>query len=344
MNVMFMFPIAIGLTWLLTAILRHYALSRSLVDVPNSRSSHLAPTPRGGGLAFVISFLVLTFVFNLFIYLPMSDLIALLGAGTWIALVGFLDDHSHVAARWRLLAHFAGAIWALVWLGGLPPLPIFGYQLNLGQIGNILAVVYLVWLLNLFNFMDGIDGIASIEAITVCLCACVLAWLTVSDRDAWLLPALLASAVFGFLFWNFPRARIFMGDAGSGFLGITIGIFSIHASWAAPQLFWSWLILLGVFNVDATITLLRRILRGEKFYMAHRDHAYQHAVRKFGTHRPVSLTVGALNVFWLFPLAMLVALRMLDGIVGLVLAYTPLIWLAFNFQAGTVSSAIQQET
>ncbi len=335
MNVLFIFPIAIGLTWFLTSIIKRYALSRRLVDIPNKRSSHAVPTPRGGGLSFVITFLFLTFLLNLFIYFPMSSLIALLGAGAWIALIGFLDDHSHIAARWRLLAHFAGAIWVLAWLGGLPPLPIFGCLLDLGRIGDVLAVVYLVWLLNLYNFMDGIDGIASIETITVCLCAGVLMWLTGSDSNAWLLPVLLASTVFGFLFWNFPRARIFMGDAGSGFLGITLGVLSIYSSWVAPQLFWSWLILLGIFNVDATLTLLCRMLSGEKVYIAHRNHAYQHAARKYGAHRPVSLAVAALNVFWLFPIAVLVTLEMLDGIFGLMLAYAPLIFLAIKFKAGT---------
>lgn len=334
MNVLAMFPVGVGLTWVLTALLRNYALSHSLVDIPNSRSSHVVPTPRGGGLSFVIAFIVLIFVFNLFHYFSKSDLIALLGAGSSIALLGFVDDHSHIAARWRLLVHFISAVWAVAWLGGLPSLPVFGYQLNLGIIGNILAVVYLVWLLNLFNFMDGIDGIASIEAISVCLSAGVLMWLTDSTSHTWVLPVLLASTVLGFLFWNFPRARIFMGDAGSGFLGITIGIFLIYAGRISSQLFWSWLILLGVFNIDATLTLLRRITRGQKFYMAHREHAYQHAVRIFGKHQTVSLTVGALNVFWLFPIALFVALKMIDGIVAMVLAYLPLIWLAIKYRAG----------
>lgn len=337
MNVLLIFPIAIGLTWFLAAILKRYVLSRRLLDIPNKRSSHVVPTLRGGGLSFVITFLLLTFLLNVFIDFPMSSLMALLGAGSWVALIGFFDDYSHIAARWRLLAHFAGAIWSLAWLGGLPPLPIFGFLLDLGRIGDVLAVVYLVWLLNLYNFMDGIDGIASIETITVCLCAGVLTWLIGSDSNAWLLPVLLASTVFGFLFWNFPRARIFMGDTGSGFLGITLGVLSIYASWVAPQLFWSWLILLGIFNVDATLTLLRRMLSGEKVYIAHRNHAYQHAAREFGAHRPVSLAVAALNVFWLFPIAVLVTLKMLDGTFGLVLAYAPLILLAIKFKAGTES-------
>lgn len=334
MKVLLVCGVAAGLSWLLTGVLRRYALSHSLLDVPNQRSSHTVPTPRGGGLAIVVSFLALICFPGSTASLSRSVLIGLAGAGFWVALVGFLDDRGHIPARWRLLAHFLGAAWALAWLGGLPPVPILGYWLDSGWLGNVLAAVYLVWLLNLYNFMDGIDGIAGIEAITVCLGAAGLAWLSGADSLSWLLPLLLASAVFGFLCWNFPVARIFMGDAGSGFLGLVLGILSLQAAWEVPRLFWAWLILLGVFIVDATLTLLRRLVRGEKLYQAHRSHGYQHAARRYGSHRVVSLTVGAINVCWLLPLAMLVALQWLDGMVGLVVAYAPLVWLALRFRAG----------
>jgi len=149
---------------------------------------------------------------------------------------------------------------------------------------------------------------------------------------------LLTAAVAGFLFWNFPPARIFMGDAGSGFLGITLGVMSLQAAWVAPQLLWSWLILLGVFIVDATFTLLRRLLRGDKVYEAHRSHAYQYASRRFGRHLPVTLAVAALNLFWLLPIALWVGWSGLDGLVGLAIAYAPLIGLALKYKAGELES------
>lgn len=334
MNILLIFPVAIVLSFVLTAIFRHYALRHSLVDIPNKRSSHTVPTPRGGGLAFVLSFLLLMSPLQFFIEMPVAFTMALFGAGSWVAFVGFFDDHTHVAARWRLLAHFVGALWALIWLGGLPPVLVFGRLVDFGSLGNVVIIVYLIWVLNLYNFMDGIDGIAGIEAITVCLAAGILELLIAPNSPTWVISFLLASSVFGFLFWNFPQALIFMGDAGSGFLGLLLGILSIHAAWTAPQLLWSWLILLGVFNVDATLTLVRRISGGEKFYVAHCNHAYQHAARKFGAHWSVSLVVGALNIFWLFPVALLVALNMLEGIFGLTVAYVPLIWLAIKFKAG----------
>jgi Fuc2NAc and GlcNAc transferase len=327
------------LAWLLTALLRRYALRRSLMDVPNARSSHSVPTPRGGGVAIVLAFLGgLTLAFLLGLGIVSSLYWALLGAGAGIALLGFLDDHGHIAARWRLLGHFAAAVWALYWLGGLPPLAVFGGQLDLGWLGHVLAAFYLVWLLNLYNFMDGIDGIASVEAICVSLGG-VLVYLLVASPQApgmggWLVPLLLAAAVAGFLVWNFPPARIFMGDAGSGFIGIVLGVLSIQAAATQPALLWCWLILLGVFVVDATLTLLRRLLRGEKVYEAHRSHAYQFAAREHGRHLPVTLAVLAVNLLWLIPVAVAVALGWLDGALGLLIAYIPLLLLAIKYRAG----------
>jgi Fuc2NAc and GlcNAc transferase len=326
------------LAWILTAQLRRYALARSLMDVPNARSSHSMPTPRGGGVAIVIAFLLgLGIAFFAGLGISANLFYALSGAGLGIALLGFLDDHGHIAARWRLLGHFAAAVWALYWLGGLPPLELFGITLQFSWLGHVLAALYLVWLLNLYNFMDGIDGIASAEAICVCLGGAVL-YALLGLHGA--LPLLmLATTVAGFLVWNFPPARIFMGDAGSGFLGIVLGVLSVEAASHNPMLFWAWLILLGVFIVDATITLLRRLLRGEKIYEAHRSHAYQHASRQYGRHLPVTLAVLAINLFWLMPIAIVVVLGWLDGVFGLMLAYFPLVGLALKFSAGKESEA-----
>lgn len=324
--------VALASLWL-TWVLRRYALARSLMDIPNGRSSHTVPTPRGGGVAIVLSFL-LTLPFLAFtVEVPLPVVWALTGAGGLIAVVGFLDDHGHIAARWRLLAHFLAAGWALLWLGGLPAIKLFGADISLGWLGHALAAFYLVWLLNLYNFMDGIDGIASVEAICTCLGACLIYWLTGNEHLIWS-PLLLAMAVLGFLYWNFPPARIFMGDAGSGFLGIILGVLSLQAAWSSPQFLWVWLILLGVFIVDATFTLIRRLVRGDKVYEAHRSHGYQFASRQFGRHLPVTLAVVFINLFWLLPIALGVGLFGLDGIIGVALAYLPLIFLALRFHAG----------
>jgi Fuc2NAc and GlcNAc transferase len=319
---------------LLTGMLRRYALARSLLDIPNERSSHVVPTPRGGGVAIAVVMLLALLWLFLRGWLDQSLLAVLAGAGALVALVGLIDDLGHVPARWRLLVHFGAAAWALVWLGGLAPLQVFSFALDLGWVGHALGVVWVVWLLNLYNFMDGIDGIAGVEAVTVCAGGALLFALSPAGASAWPVPLLLAAAVTGFLVWNFPRARIFMGDAGSGFVGLMLGIFSVQAAQVAPELFWAWVILLGAFVVDATLTLLRRVRRGERFYAAHRSHAYQYASRRYGGHARVALAFGAINLGWLLPVAWAVAAGLLDGVVGVLIAYGPLVWLALRFKAG----------
>ncbi|MFW0886796.1 UNVERIFIED_CONTAM: glycosyltransferase family 4 protein [Pseudomonas sp. JL1] len=332
------FVVIVAVSYLTTWLLRRYALARSIIDIPNARSSHTVPTPRGGGVAIVLSFLLALPLLALADFLPWPTMWAMLGAGTAIAVLGFLDDHGHIAARWRLLGHFAASVWALYWLGGLPALTFFGFKLELAWLGHVLAVFYLVWMLNLYNFMDGIDGIASVEAICACLGACLLYWLAGFDSLI-VVPLALAMAVAGFLYWNFPPARIFMGDAGSGFLGIILGLLSLQAAWASPKLLWVWLILLGVFIVDATVTLMRRLLRGDKVYEAHRSHAYQFASRQYGRHLPVTLAVAAINLLWLLPLAACVVLWSVDGALALIVAYVPLVLLAVRFHAGELEEA-----
>ncbi len=323
------FLCSLVLTW----YLRRYALARNILDIPNSRSSHLVPTPRGGGLAFIAVFLVaIPFIaYCGFVILPVSG--ALIGAGLFVAALGFLDDHGHIAPHLRLLGHFGASAFALYWLGGMSPILLGGWIFPAGFLLNILMVIYLVWLLNLYNFMDGIDGIAGVEALSVCLGGAFIYWLH-GDYALIGLPVMLAAAVAGFLWWNFPSARIFMGDAGSGFLGLTIGILSIQAAAINPQFFWSWLILLGVFIVDTTVTLLCRFYRGCKLYEAHRSHAYQHAVSYFGSHFAVTFRVLMINILWLLPIAILVAMDFLIGPAGLLIAYFPLVIVVVKFKAG----------
>lgn len=264
MTYLYVFPIAALVSLGLTAVLRRYALNRSIIDIPNARSSHSIPTPRGGGVAIVVAFLLSLVLLACLQLQSYAQITALFGSGILVAVIGFMDDHGHIAARWRLLGHFLAAIWALLWLDGLPALSFFGVSIELGWLGHALAVVYLVWMLNLYNFMDGIDGIASLEAICVCVALTLSYWMTGHESMIWA-PLLLAMTVIGFLYWNFPPARIFMGDAGSGFLGVILGVLSIQAAWVGSEFFFAWVIMLGVFIVDATFTLLRRLIRETKF-------------------------------------------------------------------------------
>jgi Fuc2NAc and GlcNAc transferase len=320
-------------SWALTSSVRRYALHADLLDHPNARSSHTVPTPRGGGVAIVASYLSLVAVFALAQVINARLAAALLGGGALVAALGFIDDRRPLPARWRFGGHLLAAAWVLAWLGPLPPVPIFGVVVDLGLGATLLSALYLVWSVNLFNFMDGIDSIASLEAIVVALGGAFLWWLTRPAGD-WLLAVAFAACVAGFLVWNFPPARIFMGDAGSGFLGYIIATLALWSSHTAAHLFWSWFILGGCFMVDATTTLVRRVRRGEAFNEAHRSHAYQYAARRHESHKTVSIAFVAITLCWLLPLAVAVAVGRLDGLVGVAVGYAPLVALAFRYKAG----------
>lgn len=333
MNVIVLLVPTAIITWALTGWMHRYALSRQMLDLPNSRSSHVTATPRGGGAAFALVFLCAIALGVWLDQVAWQLGAALGGAGSCIALLGFWDDRGHVPVRWRLLGHTLSAVWLLSWIGGLPALPLGGQSLDLGWVGGMLAALYLVWMLNLYNFMDGINGIAAIEALLVCAGGALLAM--GSDNTAGLyLTLILAAAISGFLPWNFPNARIFMGDVGSSFLGLTLGGLALQAAWSEPRLFWSWMILLSVFIVDASWTLLRRLTRGERVHLPHRNHAYQHAALRAGSHTPVTSCVALINGLWLLPIALWVGLYDGSEVLGLLLAWLPLLAVAIFFRAG----------
>lgn len=331
--IIFAFLISCALTW----SLRVYAIKHNVIDRPNQRSSHSVPTPRGGGVAIVLTILAALACFYFSNDLMIKSFLGLFIPGLMVAIIGFLDDHGHIAARWRLLMHFLAAAIGMYFLGTFPVINLFGYELSLSWIGMILGCVYLVWMLNLYNFMDGINGLASAEAITFAACSAILVVVNhFTDAPGSIYPLMLAliGAAGGFIVWNFPVAKIFMGDAGSGFLGITIGLMILHIAKVDSHFFIAELSLLGIFIVDATTTLLRRVVAGKKVYEAHASHSYQILARKYGSHVPVTLMAIAVNLLWLFPIAMLIASAKIDGVVGLVIAWFPLLIVALKCGAG----------
>jgi Fuc2NAc and GlcNAc transferase len=193
------------------------------------------------------------------------------------------------------MVHLAAAVWAIYWLGGLPFLDLGFTRLSLHLIGALFAVIGVAWMINLYNFMDGIDGIAGIEAISVGIMGGAFETFSGAVNLA-MVCLLLALAAAGFLVWNWPPAKIFMGDVGSGFLGFSFAMLALSSEHlkAAPLLVW--IVLLGVFLVDSTATLIGRIKRGERWYEAHRTHAYQYAVQAGYNHKQVALAVLGLNL------------------------------------------------
>jgi len=309
------------------------------MDIPNERSSHKTPTPRGGGIAFVATSLIGFLLLLLNNALNKTDLFALCCAGLIVAIAGHLDDRQKISgATVRLVLHAISAIILIVGVDTPAQISFFERTVNTGTIGSILGFLYLVWLLNLFNFMDGTDGIASSEAVFVCLAGAILNNHVLSDINFSSAAVIIAASTFGFLVFNWSPAKIFMGDVGSGFLGIVIGGLSLIAAKQDPELLWVWIILLAVFVSDATITLIRRLLRKQKPHVAHRSHAYQHLAIRLNSHAKVALLVLAVNLVWLLPIAFLVADKQLDGATGVIIAYVPLFVAALALGAGKDSA------
>ncbi|MNG83414.1 putative undecaprenyl-phosphate N-acetylglucosaminyl 1-phosphate transferase [compost metagenome] len=321
----------------ITGLLRRYAQTR-LLDQPNHRSSHQVPTPRGGGMAIVTTFLLAAPLLVALIPLPLGishgSFALIWAAALGIALVGFIDDHTSLKPRIRLIVQSIAAALVVWAVNGLPELTFWGWPLDLAWFGYVLAWLGVIWFINLYNFMDGIDGLAAGEAVVVCLFMALFNYLHTGQWSSAALILLLGAAAAGFLCWNFPPARIFMGDGGSGFLGLMVASLMLSDAASAPQFLWAWLVMLGVFVVDATWTLLNRYRLKCRLSEAHRTHAFQYAVRRWQSHRKVTLTVFIINIFWLAPIAAMIVLGNLDGVIGLVIAYLPLVYLAYHLNAG----------
>ncbi|MEM8594208.1 MAG: glycosyltransferase family 4 protein [Pseudomonadota bacterium] len=317
-------------TYVLVYVIKQAFQKRQLLDVPNARSAHQLPTPHGGGLAIVVVVCAYVFGVGLEHVVLNQHWRVLLVCALPIAISGLLDDVLDVSAKKRLLLQCVCAVIAAAYL-----------LTNVTQAsgvwllcGVVVLMVALVWVLNLYNFMDGIDGIAGVQGATMCLSVIVIAH--VSELTTHLLPFfyVLLPAMLGFLVWNAPRARIFMGDVGSGFLGFVFALSMVlmsseHALWLPV-----WLIVFAVFFVDASVTLLRRFVRGHTVTQAHCNHAYQYAARVHQSHAIVSSAVVLINVCVLLPIALSVALHIISPWFGIACAYIPLIGLALHYRAG----------
>jgi Fuc2NAc and GlcNAc transferase len=223
--------------------------------------------------------------------------LVVLAGGLSVAGIGFLDDVRSVSVALRMSIHIGAALLTLYALGS---------PLHIGIAGGFIVILGITWVLNLFNFMDGIDGLAASEATFVLFAAAGLSVLAGHAPPNEVAPLLIAAAAcVGFLAWNWPPASIFMGDVGSGYLGYLIAAFAIASARSGMLSLYVWLILGGVFIVDATLTLARRLVRGERVHQAHRTHAYQWLSRRWGSHARVTMVVIAVNLVWLLPCAFL---------------------------------------
>ncbi|OGT80569.1 MAG: hypothetical protein A3H91_16985 [Gammaproteobacteria bacterium RIFCSPLOWO2_02_FULL_61_13] len=296
------FPLAVVLTW---GVLR-YTTRRNMIDVPGARSLHTAPTPRGGGLAIAVCILGGGAILTATDRIPGTLGMSLCAGGVIVAVFGWLDDRHGLPARYRAAGYLIAAALG-VWLsGGLPRVAVGASALELGWAGIPVAVLAIAWLTNLYNFMDGADGIAAVQGISAGAFGAVLFGMG-GQWGAATLCLILVAACAGFLIFNWPPARLFMGDVGSCLLGYSFGMLALYGerTGAAPLLAW-WLLLLA-FIMDASLTLALRMVRGEKWYSPHRTHAYQLLVQSGLGHRGLLLRFLLANFLMLGPLAVVAA-------------------------------------
>ncbi len=261
---------------------------RSILDYPIDRSSHASPTPRGGGLA-VVPVCLLAWAVIAWNPGPWHAGVArpglawVLGAAAFLGAVSWLDDLRGLSPAIRLAAQIAAVGLVL----GLAPAPGPYFQSLLPPALDLVAAgFFLVWFVNLFNFMDGIDGLAGSETGSIGLGVVLIAQLAGLEVTLVLLGAAICGAGIGFLKWNWQPARIFLGDVGSVPLGFLLGWLLLELA-AAGQ--WMAALILPLYYLaDATLTLIRRIFRGQRPWRAHREHFYQLAVSRGGGHARVT--------------------------------------------------------
>jgi UDP-N-acetylmuramyl pentapeptide phosphotransferase/UDP-N-acetylglucosamine-1-phosphate transferase len=275
-------------SYALTFLVMKFSVRKKILDIPNERSSHSIPTPRGGGLAIVISWYSGISILFMMGLVDRNLYFALL-SGIILAIISLVDDLFDLKPSIRLIGQIVTVIIAFILLGGIKPVYVFNNNIIPAIILYPVAIVGMVWFINLYNFLDGIDGYASIEAIALAIGLFVFTGQPVS--------LILLASVLGFIIWNWPKARIFMGDVGStqlGFIVVVLGIY-FHNENQFPII--CWLIFTAPFWFDATLTLFRRWRNHEKLSQAHRKHIYQRLVQSGYSHQKVDIYLTLLNIF-----------------------------------------------
>ena len=265
-----------------------YAIRNKMTVVPNERSLHDIPTPKGGGIAITLTWYIGISVLYFAGIVERNLYFALLG-GIMLAVVSLIDDIKGLKPIIRLIVHFITAIFAFYFLNGLRPLVMPQLNINYDFFVYPIVIIGMVWFINLFNFMDGVDGFASVEVITISCVLFIMSWNIIA--------ILLIVCVTGFLCWNWPKAKIFMGDVGSTQLGFILVVLGIYFHNSLEFSILNWIMLTSPFWFDATLTLFRRLRNKEKLSEAHRKHAYQRIVQAGFTHEMVNFFLILINLF-----------------------------------------------
>lgn len=353
--------------FLLTTILTLLALRYSqnnLLDKPNKRSSHNISTPTGGGISMVLVSLVGLLILYHLELIALINWIPLLLSALVLSLVSYYDDHLSISVKVRIVVHIICSVVILIFFTKFPSINVGFIQIDSEVLRFLFGILLITWLLNLFNFMDGTDGLVSVEALFTHFSILLFIFFVSFEEkvtslrlfnEYLLLSLLLISSILGFLIWNWPKAKIFMGDVGSSFLGLftaALGIFVVNLGWIN---IWTFLILLGAFISDSTVTLIVRIFTKQKWHAAHNSHTYQKIayalesiykkdkdLSRTLSHRYLCYLLTLLNILWLAPLALLSLFFEEKGLFILVIAYAPLLYISYKYKAGIPVNKVSQ--
>ena len=313
--------------------------SRQRFDVPNERSSHEIPTPVGGGIVFVAITVLVWGSAAFFSPLYLKQILILCLAGLVIAIVSWIDDERPINPLIRFSVHIAGAV-SVVLAFGSPDAMGYGPLGTLDlfpMLSQVLSVLWIVWMTNAFNFMDGIDGIAGGQATVCCIGWFLL--LSVFGIPEFATGILvLVAGILGFLIYNWPPAKVFMGDVGSAFLGFLLASIPFAASFLAGKnesvYFLSAIAFTWPFLFDSVYTFLKRLFAGEKVWKAHRKHIYQRLIKAGYSHLSVSLTYTGISI-------VVVIMSLFETVLGI--SYlSPIAFVAASFVLIGLSRSVGQ--
>jgi len=328
LNIVFLLLFVYFLSILGTIYYRKFAIKHNILANLNFRTLHQKPTPRGGGVVFSMIFAISIITLCLLNVIE-SHLIYVFGYGAILALtIGYIDDIISISSLKKLLLQFFLVFWILFFFND----DLFiQYEGIFGWIIWLIIALLLVWIINAYNFIDGIDGMAILGSILISSTLLITLMLTTGFSDLTLLLLVLLASCLGFLFFNWPKASIFMGDSGSIFLGFCFSSLIIYSVSINEVSLFTWLVVFGYYLADTSTTTMLRIFLVKKWYGTHRSHAYQNLARIKDNHFIVTAAVLLYHLLWLLPLAILTVIKPDLSLVIVICAYLPAILWTIKF-------------
>jgi len=315
-------------SFIFTYIYKKFAINKNIVANLNFRTLHVSPIPMGGGIVFSTVFVVgLIFCWWLD-YLSSTLFLLLVVGGEVAAMFGFLDDFIDINAKKKLAVQILLSGWAVFWLSGGV---LFYFEWLPSSISIALTLLFMVWMMNAYNFMDGIDGMAISGSVFVSATMIGVLLLTRPESEFIVVMELLLVSTLAFMFFNWPPASIFMGDAGSIFLGYIFGALILVTVMVGDITIWTWLVAFGYFFADTTMTQFMRVILVKKWYLPHRSHAYQNLARITESHLKVTGGVVLYNLIWVLPLTLWSALSPEVAFYAVALSVTPGMIVAYRY-------------